>query len=103
MKIDLNEQFWDILNQEQSTEDGEDYGTAWMFSDDFYFTIWKNNGEKVFCLRHPKLDKPVIFVVDRMFHTAGTILIEEDIIMWEMREQQQVYYSNKVIQFKKRK
>lgn len=71
MEVSLTEDLWNTLNPER-VEDSE---TAWMFSDEFYFTIWKMGKDKVFSLFHPNLNTPVILKIDPWTHTAGDLSI----------------------------
>ena len=83
LKISLTEELWDTLNPEPKDDLGEEFGTAWMFSDDFYITIWKAQKGKVFGLHHPNLEMPVVFIIDSMFHTAGDLTITSNLIKIE--------------------
>ena len=103
MKIEMTEELWDILNPRDTGEIGEEFGTAWMFSDDEYFSIFRMECGKVFGYHNPNLHDPYAFVIDKMFHTAGTLTVEDDYITHKTSTDIDILYNNKIIPFKKKK
>lgn len=100
MRIELTEQFWDLLNPD-NLEDG----TAWMFSDDEYFMMVENDGYKEFIYHNSKLEQPCIMMVHPWDKTAGTMIIEKDYIELQLLDDTIVLYDNrngKIIPFKRK-
>lgn len=105
MEINLTEDLWNMLNPDPVQEPGEDNGTAWMFSNERYFTIWYmvHNDKLVKCFSYhdDRLEMPVAFRMDPMFHTAGTITITDNLITIRGEAGKSIIWGNNVVEFKR--
>jgi len=86
MRVELTEDFWNLLNPE-----GQEDGTAWMFTDDHFFIIGYSLDKKVFYYHNP-LITDMMLPIDPWFKTAGVIEVTDEHIIWEGYEGKMVLY-----------